>query len=392
MSDRPTVVIFCKYFLPGYRAGGPICSIANLVARLGDEFVFRVVTLDRDSIRQGCPPYDNVDRNAWNEVGKGFVRYLPPPEVTLGRLRALLREMRPDAFYVNSVLDRKFALGPLLLRRAGQLGRVPVVVAPRGELLPAALGLKRLRKAAFIRAARVAGLFTDVLWQASSEEEAEAVRRAFGSAVRIMTAPPLGAAADPGETPLPDKAPGALRLAFLGRISPIKNVHLALEWAAQLDGDVTFDIHGPVADEAYWQQCRDRIAALPANVTASHHGPLAPVAVTETLRRAHAVLVPSGSENFGHVMLEAFRAGRPVVTSQGTPWRDLAAHDAGWDLPLGEPDRFVATLRELQAMDAGALGRLCRGAAAYAQARTGGEEDLVTNRNLLLTACGRSRP
>src|SRR3546814_13762415 len=45
---RPCVAVFLRGYLPGYRSGGPLQSIANLVSRLGDEFDFRIITADRD--------------------------------------------------------------------------------------------------------------------------------------------------------------------------------------------------------------------------------------------------------------------------------------------------------------------------------------------------------
>jgi hypothetical protein len=42
------VLVLVGTYLPGYKAGGPLRSIANLVATLGLEFHFRIVTLDRD--------------------------------------------------------------------------------------------------------------------------------------------------------------------------------------------------------------------------------------------------------------------------------------------------------------------------------------------------------
>ena len=45
---RPIILSFAGHYLPGYKAGGPIRSIANMVDQLGDEFDFRIVAGDRD--------------------------------------------------------------------------------------------------------------------------------------------------------------------------------------------------------------------------------------------------------------------------------------------------------------------------------------------------------
>ena len=47
-GKRPVVLVAIDWYLPAYRAGGPIRSIANLVAALGDEIDFRIVCGNRD--------------------------------------------------------------------------------------------------------------------------------------------------------------------------------------------------------------------------------------------------------------------------------------------------------------------------------------------------------
>ena len=69
------------------------------------------------------------------------------------------------------------------------------------------------------------------------------------------------------------------------------------------------------------------------------------------LAESHALYMPSAGENFGHTMLEALTAGRPLLVSDRTPWRGLAAEHAGWDLPLDRPEAFTETVERLCAMD-----------------------------------------
>ena len=48
LGGQPIILVFCDYYLPGYKAGGPVRSISQLVGALGKEFSFKVVTRDRD--------------------------------------------------------------------------------------------------------------------------------------------------------------------------------------------------------------------------------------------------------------------------------------------------------------------------------------------------------
>ena len=74
---------------------------------------------------------------------------------------------------------------------------------------------------------------------------------------------------------------------------------------------------------------RDKlIAGLPSNVRVAYGGVVAPDEVTAVLRRHHLFFLPTHSENFGHVIVEALAAGRPALVSDRTPWTDLEAAGA----------------------------------------------------------------
>ena len=51
--------------------------------------------------------------------------------------------------------------------------------------------------------------------------------------------------------------------------------------------------------------------------------------------------LPTQHENFGHVFIEAWAAGLPVITSDQTPWRDLQAKGIGWDIPLSKRELWI---------------------------------------------------
>ena len=46
--SKVKILIFVGYYLPGYKGGGALRTIVNLVQHLGEEFDFWIVTRDRD--------------------------------------------------------------------------------------------------------------------------------------------------------------------------------------------------------------------------------------------------------------------------------------------------------------------------------------------------------
>ena len=80
-SDHARVLVLADYYLPGFKAGGPIRSLANMVDRLGDEFAFKIVTRDRDAGDQR--PCGGTVPNAWQPIGKARVLYLSPRQLSL---------------------------------------------------------------------------------------------------------------------------------------------------------------------------------------------------------------------------------------------------------------------------------------------------------------------
>jgi glycosyltransferase involved in cell wall biosynthesis len=346
---RQTIYAVTAWYLPGCKGGGPIRSVANLVEHLGGEWRFKVVAADRDF--GDATTYAGVITGQWTPVGQSDVYYASLTARPLRQLQDALAGVGDGILYLNSLFNPTFSLGVLLLRRLGRIPSGPVIVAPRGELCPGALQLKAGKKRLCLAVGKALGLFHGILWQATNPKEVADIKAVFGE-VPVLLAPNLPSRSedvdDPSARP---KAPGRLKAAFLSRISRKKNLHYALDLLAQVPGEIDYDIYGPVEDTDYWRDCEALIARLPARVQVRYCGPIAHEQVAPTLRRYHALLLPTLSENFGHVIVEAFQAGCLPIISDQTPWRMLADRQLGWDLPLADPTAFVDTLAQCIAMD-----------------------------------------
>lgn len=373
MMSKPKILIFVSYYLPGFKAGGPIRSIANLVELFAQEYEFLIVTRDRDS--GDAAPYEQACENTWVATRSTKIRYLSKEQFNLFFLRRLICEVEPDILYLNSFLDPYLTVKPLLLRYCGLLPRrMNVIVAPRGEFAEGALRLKPLKKKVFLYIVKRWNLYSNVIWQASSEFEAADIKRYFGcradisivvNNANIQIEPDLPSGPSKILNMEPKRA-GQLRVICVARIARNKNIDGVLRILKDVSAQVEFSLYGPREDQAYWHECVQIMKTLPPNIKAVYHGQVPHQDISAALCQHDLFFLPTQGENFGHAIVEALSCGLPILISNMTPWRDLECAGAGWDLPLDEPAAFSRVLEKCAQMRAEEFSLFSERALAYA--------------------------
>lgn len=163
-------------------------------------------------------------------------------------------------------------------------------------------------------------------------------------------------------------------LLFVGRIQPLKRLDIAIECLARLqDPSAVLVVVGGASGDKGGDEIRrvhhlaqdlrvaDQIRCVPPQ---PHH------LLSTYYRAADVVVVPSRSESFGLVALEAAACGRPVVAAAVGGLRTLVDHDrTGFLVESGDPDAYAAYVRKLLDDDELAA-RLDRAASARARAYT----------------------
>lgn len=387
MNRRPVVLTFNKYYLPGYRAGGPIRTLSNMVERLGKEIDFRIVTLDRDAGTN--TPFNNILYDEWNEVGHAQVLYLKPENISLHRLVRIFREIRPDIIYLNSFFDSIFTQRILWARRLGQLGVIPIILAPRGEFSSGALDLKRLKKIFYLYISKVLKLYFSLVWHVSSEKEQEDLLRSldFVHNNDIRIAMNLAPASEQQCIKHKIRAEGEpLRICFLSRISPMKNLDFALKVLAQVKLPVNFTIYGPKEVASYWVECESLIASCPSNIKITYEGEISPQAVKPTLAQHDLFFFPTRGENYGHVIHEALAAGLPVLISDQTPWNNIETEGVGWAFSLNLLKPFSEKIEVIAGWSSKEHEVIAKRAMTYAVNKAMDSDVLVKNRILFIDA------
>lgn len=380
---RPVILAMVGW--PDDEAAGPIHSLTALAEGLADEFDMAFVARDRPFGQQG----GTGAATGWSRKGPHKIFWCRMGRFGPGGFRTLLRTTPHDILMLNSVFDREFTLPALLLRRFGLIPRRPTLLWPRGEFADGSLGLKSWRKRAYLALARRLGLFSDVWFLATSEGELEDIRRRFPWSRGVLLAPNVRELFDlPRRDTAVANSGGITRLAFLGRITAVKNLDYALKVLGLVRTPVAYDIYGPMSDPDYWRACEAIIADLPKNITVARKGEIPNRAVPETLARYDLLLLPTRGENFGHAILEALASGLPVLISDRTPWQDLEQREAGWSLPLAEPHRFAEVIDSISRMPTEQRQRLHRGARRAAEEMIAQSDAVARNRQMLRSLLG----
>ena len=89
--------------------------------------------------------------------------------------------------------------------------------------------MKRVKKKIYLELAKYLNLYQGLNWQASSHyEKKDIIRELSGTAQQIFVAPDLTAFMSDNNSNFKLRSPGSLRLLFLSRISPMKNLDFLL--------------------------------------------------------------------------------------------------------------------------------------------------------------------
>lgn len=349
-TSQKKVAILVDWYLPGYKAGGPIRSCANIVAHLKNHFDFSVITSNTDA--NETTPYTGVKSNEWNIRPEGTrVYYFSKSFSTYKNLKALLLNGGFNVWYMNSLFSVFYTLFPLIIARFNKTN-CKLIIAPRGMLGEGALQLKPVKKKIFLSVSNILGLYKNVVWHASTQLEKEEIKKHFGESAQVVVALNLSA---PAEIMFKErtKNAGELKLVFFSRISIKKNLHLVFEFLKNVNPSykVMFDMYGLKEDESYWLQCESAMRQLPPNITTIYKGAIDNNQLKEVLLNYHFSILPTMHENYGHSIVESWAAGCPVIISENTPWRNLEKEKCGWDISLNNSVKFTEALNEACSMD-----------------------------------------
>ena len=256
-----------------------------------------------------------------------------------------------DVVHVHGLWDREIRVAA---RKAIAKG-IPLVWSPHGMLAPWALKyrwwkkclpwhlyLKRLLKG------------TSGFHVTSALEKDWIVQLGFRNRVDVI---PLGTHLPSREIISAMRREKQVRnertLLFVGRIHPVKGLDNLIDaWAKVSPKGWRLRFVGGGNKEGYVAaleaKCRDLHVETSVDFAGEKYG--------EELQReyveADCLILPSFTENFGGVVVDALGAGHPVIASDKTPWRELEENPfgkCGWYVS-NDPDSLAHAIGDMMAM------------------------------------------
>jgi glycosyltransferase involved in cell wall biosynthesis len=113
-------------------------------------------------------------------------------------------------------------------------------------------------------------------------------------------------------------------------------------------------------DIAYWKECKILINKMPGKV--KYCGDVLPKNVQYILSQYHALALLTKGENFGHALYESLSVGRPIITSNHTPWKNLQQLHAGWNVDIKNVSESAFAFKALKELSEDGYFKFCEGA------------------------------
>ncbi len=365
------VFISIPWFLPAFKAGGPIQSIANLVDNFSEDIEYRIFCGDTDLNNE---PLQNIITDKWvsynNYTKVWYASNKNIPQV----IKYQVKVIKPDVLFMIGIFSWNFNIIPLLFCHTNKK-----ILSVRGMLHAGALSQKKWKKRIFLQLFKAMGIGSKTIFHATDSTEEIFIKKEFGQQTKVFVAgnfPKIIKNSSPVFKEL-----GYLNLVTVALISPMKNHLLILESLANCTANINYHIYGPIKDVEYWKLCKTKIALLPQNINVAYHGEIAPANIGIALAQSHVFIMPSKSENFGHAIYEAFSAGKPVITSNNTPWNELKESMAGINVDTTK-ESLTDAINFFSEMNNQSYLQYVNGAAVYAANKIDKEALTKTYQNM----------
>ncbi|MDH5896587.1 glycosyltransferase [Vibrio splendidus] len=319
--------------------GGPSNSVFRIVKELGGVNNF-ILSTKKGLTEKLINQYNvKIDENTIiDSVNVSFFDYFFSHKFSLSLLSfVMLNVKKEDSIHLNSIFYPLSFLIMILCRLKG----VSFTIAPRGELIEQALEQNKWKKVylwvitSSLRKAKKV-IVTSLL-------EKEAVLRIIPSSSCVIV---------PNYMDLPERGLeldiNKSNILFLGRLHPHKCIENLIKAYILLDKTVQLK-HNLIIAGAGNDEYSNYLKHLASNnPTIKFVGHITGLDKNNLYKEAKLFVLPSKSENFGNVVVEALYFGTPVIACHNSPWENLEGEKCGYFVSNSVSDLNAKIIEHLQ--------------------------------------------
>lgn len=317
------VSVVIPYFFPAISYGGPIFASYSLCKQVSKSNIkIEVITTDSNGPKPLKKPL-----NTFISLENFSVKYCKeelPKYFSSNFIFQLWNDLKQsDVVHVQSMYSYTTAIALLYCF----LQNKKTFLSPRGCLARWSFTkrglLKRLWLFLFIRP-----FINKVVWHATSEKEKQEILNFFKkSEIKILSD---GVEIDSNFKLIDSKWKSKNYIAALGRIHPVKGYDLlirAMKKISESKEDLQLFIAGN--DDGDLSRLKKITSDLNLNNNVQFVGAIHGDNKNQFLANAKCLVVPSHTENFAIVVVEALALETPVIASKNTPWQVLESSKSG---------------------------------------------------------------
>lgn len=266
-------------------------------------------------------------------------------DLSLNRWLSLRRDFfkiidteQPDLVHINGIWDPQ----NFLFQKVAQKMKFPVIISPHGMLEPYILNRHPLKKKIALFLYQSKAIKSADYLHATALEELDHIRKLGFSAPAEIVPNGVNISEIKQKEDWSKTDSSCFNILFLSRIHPKKGIELLISAIELIEhGNLKISIAGE-GDKTYVDYLNQLILKKGLNKKFEFLGGVYGLEKWEVFRDADLFVLPTYSENFGIVIIEALAAKIPVITTTGTPWEEIETHKCGWWIEPKVQDLAIA--------------------------------------------------